>query len=121
MGREPRVDARKRIDKSFRKVSRTEMFRRRVGVTVSLRICSIARRMKRDREQRQRLGGEALGRNRGGSSHPATGMDVWRKSLEIQILKNAGCWCARPVCGHDARKSGAAWKSPSRITSGRRT
>jgi hypothetical protein len=30
-------------------------------------------------------------------------------------------WCARGACVHDGRKSGVAWKPPSRIRSGNRT
>src|SRR5207253_5748043 len=53
------------------------MSRRRVGVTGSLRICSIAGRMKRNRERRQRLGEKRCrGGNREGSSHPAVGTNA---------------------------------------------
>jgi len=61
MGRKPRVDQSPEEKwQIVQKASRVGTSRRRVGVTESLRICSIAGRMKRNREQRQRLGGEAL-------------------------------------------------------------
>ena len=92
MGRKPRViDPRKRSGKSCRKVSRAGMSRRRVGVTGSLRICSIAGRMKPNREQRQRLGGEALpGPNRKRSPHPAVGEDARRNPGDRILKKRRG-------------------------------
>jgi predicted aldo/keto reductase-like oxidoreductase len=51
--------------------------RRRVGVTGSLRIFSIAGRMKRNRERRPRLGEKrGCGGNREGPSHPAVGTNA---------------------------------------------
>src|SRR5260370_5514828 len=50
---------------------------RRVAVTGSLRIFSIAGRMKRSREQRQRLGEKRCRRgNREGPSHPPVGTNA---------------------------------------------
>jgi hypothetical protein len=62
MGGKPRVDRTPEgSGRSSRKASRGETSRRHAGVTASLRICSIAGRMNRSKEQRQRLGGSAAG------------------------------------------------------------
>jgi len=60
MGRKPRID-RSPEEKwqIVQEASRAETSRRRVGVTGSLRICSIAGRMKRNRERRPALGGRS--------------------------------------------------------------
>jgi hypothetical protein len=98
MGRKPRVE-RSPEEKwqSCRKASRAGTSRRRVGVTESLRICSIAGRMKRSREQRQRLGEKRCrGRNREDRRIRQLERTLGRKSLEIEILKNvvgSELWC----------------------------
>jgi hypothetical protein len=103
MGRKPRVE-RSPEEKwqTGRKASRAGTSRRRVGVTESLRICSIAGGMKPSREQRQRLAGEALRRcicSTAFSSrflaefHPLLECQVDRRSSHSQVHGSA-----RPVC-----------------------
>ena len=48
------------------------------------------------------------------------GLPVNRKRV-LRVMRSVGCWCARVVCEHDGRKSGAAWKQPSRIRYGSQT
>jgi hypothetical protein len=89
MGRKPRVD-RSPEEKwqSCRKASKPGTSRRRAGVTGSLRICSIAGRMKGNREQRQRLGGSAAAAETE-KDHRIRQLEVTlgRKRLEIEIPK----------------------------------
>ena len=78
IGRKPTsIDPPKRSGRSYRKASRAGTSQRRAGVTESLRICSIAGGMKRNRKRMQRLGEKCYrGGNREGSSHPATGTNT---------------------------------------------
>jgi HTH-like domain len=47
------------------------------------------------------------------------GLSVNRKRV-LRVMRERGL-LAHGVCEHDGRKSGAAWKQPSRIRSGSRT
>ena len=91
MGRKPRVDRspEEKWQISCRKVSRAGTFRRRVGVTGSLRIFSIAGRMKPSREQRHAWGRSAAAAETE-KDHRIRQLErtLGRKSLEIEILKN---------------------------------
>jgi hypothetical protein len=78
MGGKPRVDRTpEESGRSCRKASRAETSRRRAGVTALLRICSMAGRIKRSKEQRPRLGEKRCrGGKREGSPHSAVGTNV---------------------------------------------